>query len=439
MIEETVWTRLREVVRRSCGIEVPETSRGPVLAAVVDLARAAHLPPLDYVDRLADDRDAAMAVLEQIDLGLTWFMRDEPGIRALVRKTVALVGEREPWIWSAGCSTGEEPYTLAMAFLEVGVRARVLATDLNRRAIATAISGVYPVRKLKHLPAVWQSRFVESRDATHFRLTAAVRERVTFEIHNFAEATPPTSGAGFDAIVCRNALIYFERERAIHVMRQLAAAVRPGGSLLLGSVERPAWDGGIAPSPIGPDGLITPSERPAADEAPRRTPALGVPVLGRRTPADGVPAIAAPVRRSRPRTIPDVGAVLRAARSLERTGRLAEAVLELDAAVKHRPLAAPLHLARGLLLKQSGRVVDAVEALRSARFLDRAGWLAPYQLGCCLELIRQPDEAAEAYRHAIASVESGGGSGLPPDDSVELLARTVAHACRTRLAELARD
>lgn len=469
--EDLQWQQLRRVILAASGIVVPDTSRATALKAMSELARVARNPPQAYLDSLARDRAGVQDMLDRLELGLTWFLRDEPGIRALVRKTVAFAGhDRVPWIWSAGCSTGEEPYSVVMAFLEAGCSANVLATDLNSRALEVAASATYPIRKLKQLPEAWQSRFVEWRTATQFRLSLEVRERVVFMVHNFAEAAPPSGQhARFDAIVCRNALIYFERERAIRAMRQLTTAIRSGGSLLLGGVERPAvWDVDDPRLRVGSDGLITPSADPAprlpasrrgrratratrtgrAHRKPERASPLraaerGSPPRPRASSGEPAapprPAEAAPARTA-PRERRDVAAILRDAQRLERSGQPLEALRAIDEALNEEALVASLHLVRGLLLKQAGRAADAVEALRSALFLDRNGWLAPYQLGCCLELIGRPGDALEAYRHAIAAVNTGAGSGLPGElEAIDLLASTVAHACRSRIAELAKD
>lgn len=480
--DDLQWEQLRRAILATSGIVVPETSRATALKALSELARDARHTPQAYLDSLARGRVAVQNMLDRLELGLTWFMRDEPGIRALVRKTIAFAGtERVPWIWSAGCSTGEEPYSVVMAFLEAGCPANVLATDVNSRAIEVAVSATYPIRKLKQLPEAWQTQFVEWRTDTQFRLSLDVRERVAFMIHNFAETTPPSGQhAKFDAIVCRNALIYFERERAICVMRQLTTAIRVGGSLLLGSVERPAvWDIHDSSLRVSSDGLITPSAAPAPrpvsrhrtrharrtagidrrhQAAERANPARArkpsergpTPAAHRRDDpprpqafpgehgASARPAGVAPVQPSL-REQRDVATIVGDAHRLERSGQPLEALRAIDDALTAETLAAPLHLVRGLLLKHAGRVAEAVDALRSALFLDRKTWLAPYQLGCCLELLGRPGDALDAYRRAVAAVNAGGTSGLPGDlDAVDVLASTVAHACRSRIADLGR-
>lgn len=133
----------------------------------------------------------------------------------------------------------------------------------------------------------------------------------------------------------------------------------------------------------------------------------------------------------------DIPTIVRDAQHLERSGQPIEALRAIEEALHVEALAAPLHLVRGLLLKQAGRLGDAIDALRSALFLDRRTWLAPYQLGCCLELAGRLEDAVDAYRRAIAAVTAGGTSGLPGDlESLDVLASTVAHACRTRIADL---
>jgi Flp pilus assembly protein TadD len=129
---------------------------------------------------------------------------------------------------------------------------------------------------------------------------------------------------------------------------------------------------------------------------------------------------------------------LQAASALIESGAAVPALRLLDELLADDPLLAAAHLLRGLLLKRSGALLDAVAALRCARFLygDEA-WLPPYHLALVLEQLGEPAEAGEAYRHALAAAIAGGRSGLLMWEAAEeALVHTVAEACRARLAAL---
>ena len=108
--------------------------------------------------------------------------------------------------------------------------------------------------------------------------------------------------------------------------------------------------------------------------------------------------------------------------------------------MENHPLSPLVQLSRGLALKQTGNLRDAATAFRAARFLDAETWLAPYQLGLCLEALGDADDACEAYRHAMSVLERGGRSGLGGlGDDIETLRLSISSACRSRLQTLARQ
>jgi chemotaxis protein methyltransferase CheR len=161
-------------------------------------------------------------------------------------------------IWSAGCATGEEPHSLAMVLLERGrggVDDRIVATDLSARALAEGRRGLYGPHSVRKLPLRLAERWLEPAGGEGARrVHAAVKARVRFERHNLVRDSPPAGGP-FDVVVSRNVLIYFDAAVAAAVLLRLAAALAPGGVLLLGPVEQPLaagvpleWeeDGGVA-------------------------------------------------------------------------------------------------------------------------------------------------------------------------------------------------
>lgn len=185
---------------------------------------------------VAREPDAVAALLDHALVGQTAFWR-HPGDLAAVGRLAARA--RGPFsIWCAGCATGEEPYSVAMALLEAGRMGRgdrVLGTDLSARALAAARVGVYGERALRKLPPDLAARWTEE-SADQRRVGRVARALVTFSRHNLA-ADPPPAGAPFDAVLCRNVLIYFDPPAAASALYRLAGALRPGGALVLGPVE----------------------------------------------------------------------------------------------------------------------------------------------------------------------------------------------------------
>jgi chemotaxis methyl-accepting protein methylase len=144
--------------------------------------------------------------------------------------------------WSAGCSSGEETYTLAMVLTEAAeclpagrqVDIRVEGTDVDPACLAAAREAWYPLRSLAEAPTPQMERWTVP-DGEGRRVAGPIRSRTRFHHHDIGTELAP--GGPYDVIACRNVLIYFERSTQERVLLRLAGALRPGGMLLLGKVE----------------------------------------------------------------------------------------------------------------------------------------------------------------------------------------------------------
>jgi chemotaxis protein methyltransferase CheR len=182
-------------------------------------------------------------LVDRATTNTTVFFRHKPQLDLLRSHLKKLGGggstriEKRIRIWSAGCSTGEEPYSIALLILEAGLEgvAKVLATDVSRRALAKAKQAVYDGSELEPVPPLLRKHFEPRGDGT-FALDAATRGLVTLRRHDLREGTA-AAGSVFDAVFCRNVLIYFEgRERAAAVAR-LAHVLKKNGLFFLGPSE----------------------------------------------------------------------------------------------------------------------------------------------------------------------------------------------------------
>ncbi len=147
-------------------------------------------------------------------------------------------------IWSAGCSSGEEPYTLAMlcneSFPDIARRdVKILATDLSHRVLATAKSGAYPAENMSDVPSAWMKKYwgaardPQGRDV--FEAGTSLRRLVHFAKLNLMEKWPMQGP--FDAILCRNVMIYFDKATQQQLIERYWALLRPGGHLFVGHSE----------------------------------------------------------------------------------------------------------------------------------------------------------------------------------------------------------
>ena len=198
----------------------------------------------DYLDYLRANPDEVDVLYRDLLIGVTSFFRDAEEWKYLAREIVpALVEERRDAaalrVWSAGCATGEEAYSLAMVLLEharaTGSRLapKVFATDLNDEALAFARRGLYPASIGEQVSAERLRRFFR-RSREGFQVERQLRDTITFAVHNVL-ADPPF--VDLDLVSCRNVLIYLEPPAQERVLELFHFALRPGRRLVLGTSE----------------------------------------------------------------------------------------------------------------------------------------------------------------------------------------------------------
>lgn len=150
-------------------------------------------------------------------------------------------GSRAIRIWSAGCSTGEEPYTLSMLLLEK-IRnhalwdIQIVATDISRKSLEACRTAVYPPRSLKDVPNQYKEKYF-TQVGNAYKVNDAVREQVQFSQLNLCSKGFMHNLTNLDCIFCRNVLIYFDDESANRVVNYFCNSLHPGGLLFLGHAE----------------------------------------------------------------------------------------------------------------------------------------------------------------------------------------------------------
>ena len=241
---------LRTLVRQQTGISLSEAKRELVYGRLARRLRALGLQSFSsYRDLLAGNADGPEMVefINAITTNLTSFFRESHHFDYL-RDQVLLPmlnrgASQRLRIWSAGCSTGEEPYSIAMTVRESmpeGARhdIRILATDLDSDVLSRARNGVYAEDRVKGLPAGRVSKFFrEQREGSvvKYRVVPAVSELITFNQLNLMN-TLPMKGP-LDVIFCRNVVIYFDKDTQRDLFKRYAQLQRPGDILFLGHSE----------------------------------------------------------------------------------------------------------------------------------------------------------------------------------------------------------
>jgi chemotaxis protein methyltransferase CheR len=414
----------------------------------------------------------------------TYFFRDERQFRAIgtVLETLASSHRRPLQIWSAGCATGEEPFSLAMLCDRIGIRAHVLGTDLNHDALEIARQGTYFDWSLRQLPDEYRGYF--SRVNGKQLLMPAVRKRVELRYHNLVEDQPPrpTSDASshWDLVLCRNVFIYFERKAMQQALRAIASTLGPDGWLFLSSaeslhslevplkIERIAGSYGYRPIQV------------AADAAQRRD---GVALVGPGGSSSFVaaeavddPAAARPRRRTLLRSTEEVlrdptwsfehatqlmddGDFARARRILGRLvvafpsnlvprltlGNLLlrshafdEALESYEIAHDINPLQPEVHYFQGLVFRKVGDLERAINAFRRALFLEPQFWCASFLLAGSYGRLGRGEPCRQNLSHTLIYVDKVSLSELfvshtrhMPDANMN--GRVVAELCRREL------
>ncbi|QSQ27782.1 chemotaxis protein CheR [Pyxidicoccus parkwayensis] len=243
VLDDATLVRVEEVLRAACGLSLARSLRRSLETALTRASASRGLEPDEFLRHLLlRDAAAVESFIEHAVIGETYFFRHPEQLRALSRMAQAHAG---PFfqVWSAGCASGEEPYSIAMALLAAGMpegRFRVLATDVSGRALQRAREGTYGPWSLRRIEPDLEKRFMEAR-GEQLSVVPQVRRTVDFRRHNLAVDAPPVNGLA--AIFCRNVLIYFPQELVRDVLTRFVEALAPGGLLFVSPAEVPLTNG----------------------------------------------------------------------------------------------------------------------------------------------------------------------------------------------------
>jgi chemotaxis protein methyltransferase CheR len=440
-----------ERVQKRAGLLLPSCT--PAAEEGIDraMARAGASDFASYLERLASDPAAFDDLLTELTIGETYFFRTHEHFDFLRQHALPeLKRLRGPAhtlrVWSAGCASGEEPYSLAVLLLEEGCgdRMEVLATDISQAALARAREGSYSPWSLRDEAAQQMRPYLRLEDRRYL-LAPEVRQRVRFDYLNLATDTWPSVSTGIhdlDIIFCRNVLIYLTRATVEAVARRLYESLADGGFLLTGPSD-PSLDGlapfrplltewGVAwrrapshtsaaapsfiptPQPSPPPSLALPPPPPTPPPAtppplpappPAPPPAPGAPPLAPSLPPDALePSKQALARgdwqgaaRLALAQADSPDAAVLAMRALANLAPEA-AVRACAEAVARHPLSTELRYLEAVLLLGLGRLKEAERAARQVLYLDPSLAVAHFALGHVLRRLGDIPGALRAFR-----------------------------------------
>lgn len=192
----------------------------------------------DFISHMGTDRILYQRFIEHITINVSEFFRNLNQWSVLEQDILpALYKERSALrVWSAGCSTGEEAYSLAMLFKEKfnGRIETILATDIDNEVLEKASIGLYAEKALQTLPAEYLNKYlIRERDC--YRINDSIKKLVHFKRHDLLKDVFPKD---YDLILCRNVVIYFTEGTKQKLYQRFANALRPGGIIFIGSTEQ---------------------------------------------------------------------------------------------------------------------------------------------------------------------------------------------------------
>jgi chemotaxis protein methyltransferase CheR len=354
-------------------------------------------------------------MVEALTVGETYFFREPDAIDALLNAIIPSIRERQGRrikLWSAGCATGEEPYSLAMA-LDAHLNdaehwdISILATDINQQSLQKAAQGNYKAWSFRATPTHYKQRYFYPQTDGSFALDSRIRQMVQFNHLNLAQQDYPSPANGthqVDVLFCRNVLMYFAPQTINQIVQQFSRSLAPGGWLVVSQTECSHYfqqefetvqfgqaflfrkrDPRVQWKPLPLPEL---SPTPLFDYAKLSEPSLAQPQT-RWTKPEAPTAMPVTVKQSS-------AELLEQAQVLANQGLLNEACALCQTALSEQKLNAPGHYLHAMILQELNQQTQAREALRRVLYLQPDMIMAIYTLA---NLEQQQGHRREAQRH----------------------------------------
>ncbi|KFE64683.1 Chemotaxis protein methyltransferase CheR [Hyalangium minutum] len=425
-LDEATLSRVEEVLREASGMTLASSVRRSLSTAITRAAEARGMEIPAFLQKLLA-REAAVVeqFIEYAVIGETYFFRHPEHLRELGR-VAALKEDGLFRVWSAGCATGEEAYSIAMTLMAAGLpveRIRVTASDISARSLQRARAATYGPWSVRRIEPSMERRFLTPQGDL-VMVSSQARRPVEFLRHNLVLDTAPVSEQ--DAVFCRNVLIYFPHELVRQVIAKLIGALVPGGLLFLAPAEIPLTNGmGLeqldvqgspvlrlprprAATPVETVAVTTPAGPDPKQELLRK---LKAPVLGSVSTVRPAPApVPSPEPPAPVRTGASAGSgaaasddVMRQALRAAQEGKFDQAEeLAKEAARKLVPEA---YLLLAMVTETRGNLNAAVDLVRKALYLDPSMALGHATLMTLYSRLSKREEAERARQNALRALD----------------------------------
>jgi chemotaxis protein methyltransferase CheR len=456
--DDATYEQLAAILRDRAGLIFQSLRRPAVESAALHvMERIGIKTPESFVPLVAQAGAVFDDLMAEVTIGETYFFR-EPGHFALLRDRILsdfrkqAAPDRRFRAWSAAASTGEEPYSIAIALREQGVPGDVLGTDISRARLSAARRATYRAWSFRGVPDATIERYFKA-NGEWFTLRPELRRDVEFRYLNLASDSYPSMASGvwgMDVIFCRNVLIYFDRDTIAHVAEKLIESIADDGWILLGATDPPLSDYVRCEIVQTPHGLVyrrarkgirttvesrpivhtPPPEKPREAPRPAAAPVVASPRLEKkpvvepREPVKAEPASGIAPALSAHASDPATQAAARV-RELANAGRLEEAGRECAAALDVYRESAELHYLHAVLVAQARQFAESARAARRALYLDRSMIVAHAALGTALAKSGDATGARRAFNNALRLLSSMDPNALVPFSGGEPAGRLI--------------
>lgn len=251
---DPAYLKIRNVIYQNSGIYYPNEKLYLLASRCARRMRVLKAnTPAEYLEHLTlreSQEEELRLLLNEITIGETYMFRSPAQLEALrsvilpqMREAKSARGFKSLHLWSAGCSTGEEPYTLAMFLLEERAKllaectVDILATDLNDNSLEAARVGIYGEYALRNTPEEFRKKYFRPHDDKRLQVSDQLKSLIRFDRVNLLDERKMTALKGMDLIFCCNVLIYFDLNSKRKVIEHFYANLLPGGYLFLGHAE----------------------------------------------------------------------------------------------------------------------------------------------------------------------------------------------------------
>lgn len=241
--DKEIFDRIRELVYKKSGIKLDASKESLIRARVGKRMRTLGISNhTEYLKQVIENNDESEIIhlLDAISTNVTSFFRDIDHfnlLRVLLKEWVSS-GQKRFRIWSSACSSGEEPYSIAMTILDsIGISfdTKILATDISTKVLDKAQNGIYESEKIRQVPENFIEKYFERIDNS-YKIKPVLKNMIVFKRLNLSETPFPMQGP-MDVIFCRNVMIYFDYNTRRRLINEIYRLLKPNGYLFVGHAE----------------------------------------------------------------------------------------------------------------------------------------------------------------------------------------------------------